>query len=139
MAALEDERPAGDELRVLHWNIHSWVDPETRSSNLDAVAELIRATSPDVVSFVEVNQRWGSASPLAELAERGGYSWIFAPAFEYGDTAPTGGFGNAILSRPPVRAVTQRQLTWPVTCTTAPSSSLPRPSSDASPPYCCTR
>jgi endonuclease/exonuclease/phosphatase family metal-dependent hydrolase len=126
MPPREDDHPTADELRVLHWNIHSWVDPETQSSNLDVVAELIRTTNPDAVSLVEVNQTWESPSPLAELAERAGYSWIFAPAFEYGDTTPTGGFGNAILSRLPIRAVTQRQLTWPTTLYDHTEPSEPR-------------
>jgi endonuclease/exonuclease/phosphatase family metal-dependent hydrolase len=113
-------------LRVLHWNIHSWAQPRSGRSNLDPVEELIRATAPDVVSLVEVDEPWDAPSPLAELAERCGYDWLFAPAFEHGDAAPRGGFGNALLSRLPIRAAIARQLTWPTTIYERTEPSEPR-------------
>lgn len=110
MTAIHPE-PAG-ELRILHWNIHSWRD-EAGGSNLDAVANLVQATEPHVVSLVEADESWGQQSALAEVAERCGYASIFMPTFEFGGDEPAGGFGNALLSRLPVRAVRQRQLVWP--------------------------
>lgn len=100
------------ESRILHWNIHSWCDV-TGTSNLEAVAELVRATDPHVVSLVEVDQAWGSPSALDELAARSGYASIYVPTFEFGRDGPAGGFGNALLTKLPILAVRQRQLVWP--------------------------
>ena len=51
-----------------------------------------------------------------QRAGRGGpvrYSWVFVPAFEFGDGQPAGGFGNVLLTTLPIRAVQQWQLLWP--------------------------
>jgi endonuclease/exonuclease/phosphatase family metal-dependent hydrolase len=101
-------------LKVLHWNVHSWRD-ETGQSNVEAVTELVRDIAPDLVSLVEVDERWGNPSQLGAVAERCGYASIFAPSFEYGQEQPLGGFGNALLTKPPIFAVRQRQLIWPTT------------------------
>lgn len=101
-----------NELRILHWNIHSWLD-DAGASNLEAVVNLVRATDPHVVSLVEVDESWGRPLALDEVANRCGYSSIFVPAFEFGEESPTGGFGNAFLSKLPILAVHQRQLVWP--------------------------
>jgi endonuclease/exonuclease/phosphatase family metal-dependent hydrolase len=114
MPPVEQSQFPADELRVLHWNVHSWRD-DAGASNVDAVAELVRETEPDVVSLVEVDESWGSPSCLGMVAEQCGYTSIFAPVFEYGQEQPTGGFGNALLSRLPISAVQQRQLVWPTT------------------------
>ncbi len=101
-----------DELRVLHWNIHSWRD-DAGASNLEYVVDLVRSTNPHVVSLVEVDESWGTFSILSELTNRGGYASIFVPAFEFGQDAPVGGFGNALLTKLPILAVRQRHLVWP--------------------------
>jgi endonuclease/exonuclease/phosphatase family metal-dependent hydrolase len=101
-----------DELRILHWNIHSWRD-DAGTSNLESVVNLVRATDPHVVSLVEVDESWGRPSELGEVANRCGYASIFVPTFEFGKDSPTGGFGNALLSKLPILAVQQRQLVWP--------------------------
>lgn len=102
-------------LKVLHWNIHSWRDA-SGAPNVDAVADLIAAVEPHVVSLVEVDERWGAPSILSGLADRHGYHWAFTPAFEYGDPdKPTGGFGNALLTRRPILATQQWSLLRPAT------------------------
>jgi endonuclease/exonuclease/phosphatase family metal-dependent hydrolase len=101
------------ELRVLHWNVHSWRD-DKNAPNRDRVADLVAATDPDVVSLVEVDEAWNTSSTLDELAIRCGYASIFSPTLEFGQDEPAGGFGNAILTRLPILAVRQRQLMWPV-------------------------
>ncbi|OLF06264.1 endonuclease/exonuclease/phosphatase family protein [Actinophytocola xanthii] len=114
-----------EELRVLHWNVHSWRD-EADQSNANAVIELVRKTVPHVVSLVEVDEMWSRPSVLDEVAAQTGYASIFAPTFEFGQDQPTGGFGNAILSRLPALAVRQRQLTWPTTLYDGTEPSEPR-------------
>ena len=106
------EIPPDGPLRVLHWNIHSW-RTEDGNSNVAAVADLIRETAPHVVSLVEVDETWGSPGQLSDVAGRCGYSWLFTPAFEFGNGKPEGGFGNALLTTLPVLAVHQWQLLWP--------------------------
>ena len=106
---------ARDRLRFLHWNVHSWRDDAGRA-NHDAVTSLIADTNPDVVSLVEVSEPWAAPAVLPELAgPDGGYTWIFIPAVELGTDAPGRGYGNALLTRLPVQAVQQWQLTWPPT------------------------
>jgi endonuclease/exonuclease/phosphatase family metal-dependent hydrolase len=101
-------------IRVLHWNVHSWTD-DTGKPNEDLVAGLIRRTTPDVVSLVEVDELHGTRSPLTEIAASCGYTAVFCPAFEFGDKdRPRGAFGNAILTRMPILAVRHRHLLWPV-------------------------
>jgi endonuclease/exonuclease/phosphatase family metal-dependent hydrolase len=96
-------------VRLLHWNVHMWQDPGGKS-NVQAVADLVEEVSPDVVSLVEVDEPWGRPNGLREVADQLGYCWVFVPAFEY---RTEGGFGNALLSRRPLRAVQQWQLLSP--------------------------
>lgn len=114
-----------DHLRVLHWNVHSWRDPQG-GTNTSAVAELITETNPDVVSLVEVNETWGSPGHLRGAAERGGYSWLFVPTLELGNDHPRGGYGNALLTRLPILAVQQWQLLWPPRLYNGTEQSEPR-------------
>lgn len=106
-------RPSTEWLRLLHWNIHSWLDEDDRS-NVEAVVAVIRETNPDVVSLVEVDEPWGAPDRLGEVAHRTGYGMLFVPTFEFGGDNPAGGFGNALLTRLPVLAVQQWQLVRPM-------------------------
>ena len=117
---------AASELRVLHWNVHSWLDPATEQVNTEALLHLLGEHAPHVVTLVEVNETWGEPSRVAEVAARGGYAHVFAPAFEYGEGGSRGGFGNAILSRIPITAVQQRLVTWPPTVYDGTEPSEPR-------------
>lgn len=102
------------EIRILHWNIHSWLDGIGKLND-ERVADLISRTAPDVVSLVEVDEPHGSRGPLAKVAASCGYSPVFCPAFEFGDEdGPRGAFGNAILTHLPVLAVRHHHLLWPV-------------------------
>jgi endonuclease/exonuclease/phosphatase family metal-dependent hydrolase len=97
------------ELRILHWNIHSWRDP-SGAPNLDAVISLVHETSPDVISLVEVDEGWGMPAALDEVASQTEYSWVFFPAFEFGNESPAGGFGNALLTKLPILSAHQWYL-----------------------------
>jgi endonuclease/exonuclease/phosphatase family metal-dependent hydrolase len=100
------------ELRVLHWNVHSWRDA-AGAPNIDAVAALIRETRPHAVSLVEVNEPWGAPSALAKVADECGYSWVFGPVLEFGADPSARGYGNALLTRVPVTAVQQWRVFAP--------------------------
>lgn len=125
MAIAEQNQPQDDQLRLLHWNIHSWRD-KSGASNLGAIADLVSEIDPHVVSLVEVDEPWGMSNSLNELASRVGYSWIFAPSFEFGHEAPAGGFGNALLTKLPILAVQHWQLLWPSRLYDGTESSEPR-------------
>lgn len=112
MPADSDNESHGGDLRILHWNIHSWRDASA-VPNQDAVVGLIRDTRPHVVSLVEVDEPLGMPSSLETVASSCGYSWIFAPAFEFGHDTGAGGFGNALLTTLPVAAVQQWRLFTP--------------------------
>jgi endonuclease/exonuclease/phosphatase family metal-dependent hydrolase len=116
---------ATDELRILHWNVHSWRDADGRS-NLNGVIDLIDQTTPHIVSLVEVDEPWGTTRSLDHIAHRCGYRSLFVPTFEYGDQAPTGGFGNALLTRVPVLGVRLWHLNWPPSSYDGTEPSEPR-------------
>jgi endonuclease/exonuclease/phosphatase family metal-dependent hydrolase len=100
------------ELRMLHWNIHSWRD-DADVPNQERVEGLIRETAADVVSLVEVNEPWLAPSPLAEMAGRLGYGWVFVPAVTFGGETPVRGYGNALLTRWLISAVQQWEVHTP--------------------------
>jgi endonuclease/exonuclease/phosphatase family metal-dependent hydrolase len=101
-----------EDLRVLHWNIHSWRDA-AGEPNATAITALIREISPDVVSLVEVNEPLGAPTTLARIAEECGYRWVFGPCLEYVTGEREGGYGNALLTREPVTAVHQWRVFSP--------------------------
>jgi endonuclease/exonuclease/phosphatase family metal-dependent hydrolase len=105
-------RDKHDELRILHWNIHSWRDTDG-GPNPDAIVSVIHENMPHAVSLVEVDESWGMPSILAEVAAKCEYSWVFGPSFEFGTDATAGGFGNAVLTRIPITAVQQWRLFSP--------------------------
>jgi endonuclease/exonuclease/phosphatase family metal-dependent hydrolase len=120
-----NDRGHGSDVRLLHWNVHSWRD-QCGKPNMDAVAGLIAEYAPDVVSLVEVNEPWAAPAALPEVARRAGYAWVFVPVVELGTNGPARGYGNALLSRLAVHAVQQWQLTWPPTIYDGTEPSEPR-------------
>jgi len=92
------------ELRILHWNVHSWRDA-AGAPNPGGVADLISETKPHVVSLVEVNEPLGAPETLADLADKCGYAWIFVPSIELSTDPAARGYGNALLTSIPVTAV----------------------------------
>ena len=103
---------ADGDIRILHWNIHSWRDMGGHH-NASRVADLIRQTRPHAVSLVEVREPWQGSSPLTELAEACGYSQVFAPCLEIGTGAAASGYGNALLATVPIGAVEQWRVYSP--------------------------
>lgn len=106
--------PSSSVLRILHWNVHSWRDAHGQPS-FGEIAAFIGDQDPDVVSLVEVSEPWAAPGRLPDLARKTGSAWVFSPAVELGDKAPSRGYGNALLVRPALLAVQQWALTWPPT------------------------
>lgn len=93
--------PAAATLRIVDYNLHNGFNVEGRL-DLEALAAVVEAANPDVVTLQEVSRGWvitGSADMLAWLANR------LDMAYHAGPTTADGQWGNAILSRFPVLAV----------------------------------
>lgn len=118
--------PPGREIRLLHWNVHSWQDPEG-GSNGAAVSALTTSTRADVVSLVEVDEIRGAPSTLNKVAQDTATASVFVPSFAFGDRASVRGlFGNALLTRLPITAVRHHQLLWPTAVYDGTEPSEPR-------------
>ena len=63
-AGLGESLVLSHDLRIPHWNIHSWRDPSGHA-NVAAVAALIGETAPDIVSLAEVDEAWWHLDPCA--------------------------------------------------------------------------
>jgi endonuclease/exonuclease/phosphatase family metal-dependent hydrolase len=105
-----EARPALPEtLRVLTWNVHGGAAARD-AGHLRAVAAVIRESAADVVLLQEVHRRTGAgggADQFAELVDLTGMNGCFGKSLEL---APGGAYGNAILSRAPLRSARTARL-----------------------------
>lgn len=88
-------------IRVLSYNIHHG-EGSDRRIDLERVAKVIRDTSAEVVALQEVDrmtERSGGVDQAAELARLTDMRAVFGRNIEY----QGGGYGNAVLSRLPVK------------------------------------
>lgn len=99
---------AADGLRVATYNVHSYVGTDGRRDP-DRVAAVIRAMEADVVGLQEVEARdvpGAGLNEVAYLAQAVGMEGVHGPTLER-DGGP---YGNALLTRHPVRAVRRVDL-----------------------------
>ena len=103
-------------LRVATFNIHHGADARGRL-DLDRTAAAIAALRADVVGLQEVDVRFGARSrgrdQASLLAEALGMHVRFGAAITRpggGAAGEPGGYGAALLSRPPIRAAQTRPL-----------------------------
>jgi endonuclease/exonuclease/phosphatase family metal-dependent hydrolase len=102
-------------IRVMSYNIHRWAGQDGRL-NVRRLAHVIRASGADVVGLNEVlnpvTVDGRTQDPLVELADRLGMFYVFGPSGWIDHRAPSwhGPVGNALLSRYPLRDVTNTQL-----------------------------
>ncbi len=123
-AACEREAPAP--LRVMTYNIH-YGDPD-----LAPIADVICAAEADVVSLQEVDVHWsersGFADEAAYVAATCGMEVRFGPIYTLPpleEGAPPRQFGVAVLSRLPIRASVNHELTRLSTQTEGDPQPLP--------------
>ncbi len=91
------------ELRVMCWNIHHGEGVDDRL-DLERIAAVIRSVKPDIVALQEVEHRTKRTQQVdqaAELAKLTGMTHLFGKNIDF----QGGGYGNAILSRYPMRLV----------------------------------
>jgi endonuclease/exonuclease/phosphatase family metal-dependent hydrolase len=92
--------PATREIRVLVYNVHAGRDA-AGADNLERVADVVRATSADVVLLQEVDRgtrRSGSVDQPRVLARRTGLAVAFGKTLDYDG----GEYGIAVLTRWPI-------------------------------------
>ena len=100
ITAVQSQEPL--ELRILCWNIHHGEGVDGKL-NLERIAAVIRSVSPDLVALQEVevgSKRTGGVDQPAELARMTGLKSVFQKNIDF----QGGGYGNAVLSRFPVRS-----------------------------------
>ena len=112
-------------LRVMTYNIAAG------NGNLDAIAAVVRANSSDIVALQEVDVRWHARSAFVDqataLGAQLGMHVRFAPIYHVtSDSAPPREYGVALLSRFPITAFTNQQLTrWSTQPNAGPPSAMP--------------
>ncbi len=90
----------GDEVRLVTFNVRGATGIDAMV-DVDAIADAIGASDPDVVILQEVARGWpvfGAVDMLARLRQRSAMPFIFEPAAD-------AQFGNAVLSRLPMTRV----------------------------------
>lgn len=95
-------------LRVLTYNIHH-AEGTDGKLDLDRIAAIITAQKPDLVAVQEVDKntkRTGGVDQAAELGKRTGLHVAFGKAIDL----QGGEYGQAVLSRFPIRSVTTHPL-----------------------------
>lgn len=98
-------------LRIVSYNVHSWVGGRDRRRDVRRTAEVLRELDADVVALQEARDLGGDrlAGPLAELCEEHGYALVEGPTLEHDKWD----YGNALLCRLPVRGVSRLDLSMP--------------------------
>ncbi len=101
-------QPAPSSLRIATYNIHRCrgLDGRTRP---DRVADVIRQIAPDVIALQEVVGAGPHGRGHAEMLGAAlGMGWVMAPARQLRGHH----FGNAVLSRLPIVAHIEHDLSW---------------------------
>lgn len=99
-------------MRILTYNIHGWRTLDDRP-NLDGLAAIIADSAADIIGLNEVFHpaTRNEGAPLADLAARLGYHYVFGPTQPAAGEALHPPYGNALLSRWPIQAYAAHHLT----------------------------
>lgn len=102
--------PTARSLALASWNVHAWVGADRRP-DVGRAAAVIAALDCDVVLLQEVEEVLapGERDALAEVSARTGHEVVRGPAREGG----RGPYGNALLTRLPVRSIRRVDLSVP--------------------------
>src|SRR5258706_14052423 len=95
-------------MRIITWNIQGGKGMDGRRS-IKRITEVLREFSRGIICLQEVHQRlpwsWFQNQP-GKLERLPGYKVVFGPAYRLG----IGAYGNAVLTRLPVRSVTHYRM-----------------------------
>jgi endonuclease/exonuclease/phosphatase family metal-dependent hydrolase len=111
IAACAAEAPAPLRLRILTYNIHH-AEGTDGKLDLARIAKIIRDAEPSLVALQEVDQnlpRTGKVDQPAELARLTGLFVAFGGNYQFDG----GDYGNAVLSRWPIRRQQNHRLPMP--------------------------
>lgn len=102
-------------MKVLTYNIRGWQALDD-ALNVDRLADVIAASGADLVGLNEVFHPYPAeiGPALAQLAERVGMTYAFAPTIAVASSPDAIPYGNVVLSRWPILAHAAHHLT-PVT------------------------
>lgn len=98
-------------LRVVSWNVHSWVGTDRRDDP-ERIADVLAELDADVIGLQEVDWRTSrpdGLDPFALVAERVGMTAIPGPNL----SDERGEYGNGLLTRLPVEGVEPLDLSHP--------------------------
>ena len=104
----ESDPSAAPILRVLTYNIHHGEGLDGRL-DLARTAAIVSGADPDLVALQEVDRgtrRTGGQDQVAELERLTGMHAVFGKAMDY----QGGAYGVAVLSRSPIRRISNRRL-----------------------------
>ncbi|HEX7859435.1 MAG TPA: endonuclease/exonuclease/phosphatase family protein [Verrucomicrobiae bacterium] len=104
--ATTKQHPA--QITVMSYNIHH-AEGTDGKLNLERIAKIVQAQNPDLVALQEVDDRAdrsGRVDQAAELGRLTGMHHVFGKAMDF----QGGGYGQAILSRWPIKAQQVHQL-----------------------------
>ena len=96
------------QITVMSYNIHH-AEGTDGKLDLERIAKIIQAQNPDLVALQEVDDRAdrsGRVHQAAELGRLTGMDYVFGKAMDF----QGGGYGQAILSRWPIKAQQVHQL-----------------------------
>jgi endonuclease/exonuclease/phosphatase family metal-dependent hydrolase len=102
------EGTCAEPLRVLCYNIHHGEGVDGRL-DLERIARVVRSADPDVVALQEVDRntrRTGNVDQPAELARLTDMRVVFGKNIDF----EGGGYGNAVLSKLPIKSHTNHHL-----------------------------
>lgn len=98
-----------DDLRLGTWNIHMAIGRD-KKRNLARIAAVIREMAPDVIGLQEVDNHINErGNDLEALRRMTGLKAIAGPTMK----KPTGDYGNALLTRLPVKQVERHEISVP--------------------------
>jgi endonuclease/exonuclease/phosphatase family metal-dependent hydrolase len=105
---VDSEQPRHTSLRVLTYNVHHCQGTDGKF-DYDRIAGIINRLKPDIAALQEIDvgtNRASGADQAAVLAELTGLNYTFGKAIDF----DSGQYGLAILSRFPIRDVTNTPL-----------------------------
>lgn len=117
-------------LRVMSYNIH-YGNSFSNVYDIQSLANVMRESGADIIGLQEVDVHWGSRSNFDDdikiLAEELDMNYFFAPIYDmdpYNPGEPRRQFGVAVLSKYPIIAAVNEEITRLSTQSTNPEPAL---------------
>jgi endonuclease/exonuclease/phosphatase family metal-dependent hydrolase len=102
----------GNSVRIISWNVHG-MEGADRRHDPERIARVLEELRPDLAGLQEVGAAAlpeGVADPAVLLGRLTGLHAAFGRTMAHRGGGPTSSYGNAVLSRPPIRAIRSYDL-----------------------------